>query len=481
MLPSYVILDLETTGGNPVHDRITEIAAVRIEGGLEVARWSSLVNPGISISPFIHSLTGISNEMVSKAPDFGEVASQLAELLKDAVLVAHNVRFDHGFLLNEFARLDIPLRIKTVCTVRLSRLLYPQHRSHGLDAIMQRHQLSTSARHRAMGDVEVVLAWLAIAAQELGAEQVRQHAATLLQGSAALPPLLETHVGDIPETAGIYQFFGEGPLPLYIGKSIKLRSRVMSHFQATSKEPREMRMAQEIRRVEWIETAGELGALLLEARLVKDRQPVYNRQLRRSNTLCAWQLDANPLARPLLTLVRGDDLHPLQFTRMYGVYRSKNQAITSLRELADTHTLCLHALGLESGKGRCFAHQIGRCKGVCCGEEKPELHYLRLQLALTGQKLQVWPHPGLVGLREHNAKSGRTDIHVFDQWCHLATVHDEAELAQALDSRQALAFDLDTYRLLLKHLAGSELIHFPRSGGSAAYILSTNLEFPHGN
>ena len=465
MLPCYVLLDLETTGGNPIHDRITEVAAVRIENGVEVARWSTLVNPATRISTFIQNLTGITNDMLTDAPGFDEVASHLLELLEGAVLVAHNARFDHGFLLNEFARVGICLRAKTLCTVRLSRQLYPQHRGHGLDAIMQRHGLTTSARHRAMGDVDMVLAWLRIAAKELGADQLAHHALMLLQGSAALPPQLETSVSDIPESAGVYLFYGEGPLPLYIGKSIKLRSRVMSHFQATSTQAREMRIAQEIRRIEWIETAGELGALLLEARLVKDQQPVYNRQLRRERTLCAWRLDSDPLARPLLTLVRGEDLQPQQFGQLYGVYRSKNQAVKSLRELADNHSLCPQALGLESGKGRCFAHQIGRCKGVCCAQEKPELHHLRLQLALALNRLQVWPHPGKIGLREHNPQTGRTDIHLFDQWSHLATVHDDAELEEALSARNVLAFDLDTYRLLLKHLvpshkAGRELIHF---------------------
>jgi DNA polymerase-3 subunit epsilon len=197
---------------------------------------------------------------------------------------------------------------------------------------------------------------------------------------------------------------------------------------------------------------------------VKEHQPVYNRQLRRENTLCAWRLDANPLARPLLTLVRGEALQPHEFAQLYGVYRSKTQAISSLRELADSHALCPQALGLESGKGHCFAHQIGRCKGVCCGLEKPALHHLRLQLALAQQKLQVWPYGGRIGLREHNPDSGRTDIHIFDQWCHLATVHDDTELEEALNTRRTLAFDLDTYRLLLKHFmrapgqAGPELI-----------------------
>jgi DNA polymerase-3 subunit epsilon len=465
MLPCYVLLDLETTGGNPVFDRITEIAAVRIEDGVEVARWSSLVNPGTSISSFIERLTGISNQIVASAPPFSDVAMPLLKLLQGAVLVAHNVRFDHGFLLNEFARMEITLRVKTLCTVRLSRMLYPQHRGHGLDAIMQRHGLQTSARHRAMGDVEVVRAWLAIATQELGAAQISHHAATLLQGSTALPPQLETALGDIPESPGVYLFYGETALPLYIGKSIKMRSRVLSHFQATGRAAREMRIAQEIRRIEWIETAGELGALLLEARLVKERQPVYNRRLRRERTLCAWRLEANPLARPLLNLVRGEDIAPQEFGQLYGLYRSKTQAIAGLRELADKHSLCPQALGLESGRGRCFAYQIGRCKGVCCDAEGPVLHHIRLQLVLAQQQLKVWPHAGKIGLREHHDASGRTDIHVFDQWCHLATVHDDSELEEALNARHPLAFDLDTYRMLITHVArpgkgGHEIIEF---------------------
>ena len=466
MLPCYLVLDLETTGGNPVHDRITEIAAVRIENGQEVARWSSLVNPGTTISMFIQKLTGISNQMVREAPRFADLAPRLLELLDGAVLVAHNARFDHGFLQNEFARMEMTLRVKTLCTVRLSRLLYPQHRSHGLDAIMQRHGLRSSARHRAMGDVDMVLAWLAIAARELDPDLIRAHASTLLQGSMALPPQLETPLTEVPESVGVYLLFGDSPLPLYIGKSVNMRKRVLSHFQASDKHSREMRIVQEVRRIECIETAGELGALLLEARLIKEKQPLHNRQLRRQSTLCAWRLDPDPLARPLLNLVRGNELDPAQFDRMYGVYRSKAEALTALRELADKHALCPQALGVESNQGHCFAHQIGRCKGVCCGMEKPQLHHLRLQLALAEHALKAWPYPGKIGLSEHNDQSSKTDIHVFHQWRHLATVHNDAELEEALGgANRVMAFDLDTYRLLVRHLAaprrsGVELIRF---------------------
>jgi DNA polymerase-3 subunit epsilon len=453
MLPCYVMLDLETTGGNAVHDRITEIAAVRVENGVETARWSTLVNPGVAIPPFIQPLTGISDAMVAKAPAFEDVAQTLLELLEGAVFVAHNVRFDHGFVVNELARLDLKLKTKTLCTVRLSRKLYPQHKGHGLDAILQRHGLHTMARHRAMGDVDVVLQWLKIATLELGADTVQRCAQDLLQGSACVPPQLETALGDIPDGPGVYLFYGEGALPLYIGKSVNIRSRVLSHFQASAKVAREMRILTEIRRVEWMETAGELGALLLESRLVKERQPVYNRQLRREKALCSWQLDEDAQANPLLKLVQMDAIAPDFWGQLYGTYRSKRQAQDALRLLAESHGLCPRLLGLESGKGACFACQIGRCKGACEGRESRVLHRVRVQLALAQQRLQAWPHPGRVGIREYRADTERTDIHVFDHWCHLATVSNLEELEELRQSRQtALAFDLDTYRLLQKRL-----------------------------
>lgn len=452
MLPCYVVLDLETTGGSAQHDRITEIAAVRVENGVETARWTTLVNPGVRIPPFIQALTGINDAMVADAPTFDEVASDLLEVLDGAVFVAHNVRFDHGFVQNELARLNIAFRVKTLCTVRLSRKLYPQHKGHGLDAILQRHGLHTMARHRAMGDVEVVLEWLKIATQELGQATVERMALELLQGSASVPPQLETAISDIPDTPGVYLFFGEGPLPLYIGKSVTMRTRVMSHFQSAAKVAREMRILTEIRRVEWIETAGELGALLLESRLVKEKQPVYNRQLRREKALCAWHLHEDPAANPLLKLVQFEDIAPEQWGQLYGSYRSKRQATDALRQLADSHALCPQLLGLESGKGPCFACQLGRCKGACKGSESLARHHLRLQMALAQQRLQAWPYSGRVAIREYQEQSGRTDIHVFEQWCHIATVNDPAELDAVSQTIHPLAFDLDTYRLLQKRL-----------------------------
>lgn len=459
MLPCFVLLDLETTGTNPVHDRITEVAVMRIEQGETVAQWSRLIDPGQRIPPFIQQLTGINDAMVAGAPSFAEVLPELLDVLQGAVLVAHNVRFDHGFLKQAAAREGVDLRVKTLCTVRLSRKLYPQARGHGLDAIMRRHGLHTTARHRAMGDVELLHQWLNIAQSELGTVAVETAAQDLLRGSASLPPHLETPMDEIPDTPGVYLFFGEGDLPFYIGKSVHLRSRVLSHFQSDHREARELRLSQEVRRVEWQETAGEFGALLLEMRLIKERQPLLNRQLRRDRQLCAWQLNDDPQARPLLTLVRGDALDPRQFSRFYGCYRSKRQALEELRSLAARHGLCPQALGLESGKGRCFAHQIGQCKGVCCGLETPQQHHVRLQMALAANRLRAWPYAGPVGLREYSAAHDRTDVHVFDQWRHLGTVRSEPDLAELMEGRRTIepgGFDLDIYRLLLGRLMGAK-------------------------
>ncbi len=453
MLKRYVLLDLETTGATPLKDRITEIALIKFEDGQEVDRWQTLVNPQTNIPDFIQSLTGITNEMVEDAPTFEQVAGELLDYLDDAVMCAHNVRFDHGFLKAEFKRIGITLKQKVLCTVKLSRKLYPQYKSHGLSAIIERHGFTCSQRHRAMGDVEVMAQLIALAKRELGSEALEAAVSELSKKTSLPSGIDEDVIDEIPENAGVYLFFGENNLPLYIGKSINLRARVMSHFSSDHRSTKEMRISQEIKRIEWIETAGEFGALLLESRLVKERQPIYNRQLRRERQLCAWQLAESADAKPLLRLIREDEITPENIGTLFGTFRSKKQATEVLRNIAEEHSLCLKALGLESGKGACFRSQIQRCKGVCCGKEAPELHYLRLQQALISLRLKSWQFEGKIGIKEHDPETSKTELHVFDQWCHIATVDDETQLEDAVESKYRFSFDLDTYKLLLKELS----------------------------
>ena len=453
MLKNYVLLDLETTGATPLKDRITEIALIRFNDGVEIDRWQTLVNPQTRIPEFIQGLTGITNQMVENAPTFDQVAGELLDYLDDAVMCAHNVRFDHGFLKAEFKRIGVNLKQKVLCTVKLSRKLYPQYKSHGLSAIIERHNLTCTQRHRAMGDVEVMAQLIALAKRDLGIE-VLDAAVAVISKKASLPSsIAEDLIDDIPDTSGVYLFFGENNLPLYIGKSVNLRARVMSHFSSDHSSTKEMRISQEIKHIEWIETAGEFGALLLESKLVKERQPIHNRQLRRERQLCAWQLTDQSDSEPLLKLIRHDEITPENMGGLFGTFRSKKQASEALKNLAEQNSLCLKLLGLETGKGPCFRYQIKRCKGACCGKESSELHYLRLQQALISLKIKSCGYEGKICIKEHDPITHKTELHVFDQWCHIATVKDESDLNEALHSQHIFSFDLDTYKLLLRELS----------------------------
>lgn len=146
-----VFVDLETTGGSTSEHRITEVGVVEV-GPAGVSRWSSLVDPQQSIPSFIQQLTGITNAMVRGAPTFDAIAPALFERLNGKLFVAHNASFDRGFLRGEFRRAGIAFDPDVLCTVRLSRALFPSEKRHGLDALVERHGLVPSDRHRALAD-----------------------------------------------------------------------------------------------------------------------------------------------------------------------------------------------------------------------------------------------------------------------------------------------------------------------------------------
>lgn len=460
-LPDMVFLDIETTGGSHLYDRITEIALVRIQNGEIVDTWQSLINPGKPIPITITHLTGITDEMVKDAPTFADIAPELYQYLEGVPLAAHNVRFDYGFLKAEYQRIEATLQLRTLCTVKLSRKMFPGHKGHGLDAIVRRHGLTTNARHRAMGDVILVIEYLEKARLALGSQNVIEEINYLTKGPSLPSGIDSKLVNEIPDSPGVYLFFGETDLPIYIGKSVKLRSRILNHFSSDHTSSKEMQIAQEVQHIEWIETAGELGALLLESKLIKDRQPVYNRMLRRNRQLHSIKLAETLNQVPWISFVSGNELDPYQFEFLYGLFGTKGAARAAIRKMAIEHRLCPRLLGLESGKGACFSYQLKKCTGVCAGKELAEIHYLRLKQALVSTRLQSWPYEGKIGIKEVDKLSGKTQIQIFEQWCHIATVEDEVQMDEAIQSRFQFSFNLDTYKLLTKTLRKTvEIIKF---------------------
>jgi DNA polymerase-3 subunit epsilon len=445
------IVDLETTGAHPAWNRVTEIAVVEVQAGEVVSEWSTLVNPGTSIPPAIQALTGITNEMVADAPAFEDLAQDLYERLEGRVFVAHNARFDYGFLRHEFERAGLRFQARTLCTVKLSRRLYPQHARHSLDSLIARHGLSLGssrhARHRALGDAQAVWQFLRVAAEERGADILQETVRRLAQ-LPSLPAHIErAEVDAIPESPGVYLFYGESGAPLYVGKSVNLRSRVLQHFSDDLRSPREAQIAREIRRIEWRRTGGELGALLLESRLVKELAPVFNRQLKRAPDLCGFLFDAAKLH-----LVQ-DNIDSETLPLLCGVFRSKRAALAALRGLADEHGLCLRALGFERpGKGACFRHQIKRCAGACAGKESVHLHHARAAAALAGLKAHAWPWRGPIGIVEEDSERESADVHVVNNWCLIGSAQSETEVADLLDGSPRARFDLDHYKILARHL-----------------------------
>jgi len=441
------IVDLETTGADPAADRVTEIALLEVDGFAVRSEWSTLVNPGTGIPGPIQALTGITDEMAAAAPRFAQVAEELHERLRGRIFVAHNARFDYGFLRREFDRIGIRFSAKTLCTVRLSRRLYPGEPRHNLDSLIARHGIDCRQRHRAMGDADALWQFLRIAEREHG-EEVVAVAARQIARQPTLPPQLDRAAVDaVPEAPGVYLFYDEGGRPLYIGKSNSMRTRVMSHFSGTLSE-KAVALSKRVRRIDWKRTAGELGALLLEARLVKELAPEFNRQLRAAEGLCGFAFDGRRLRFAGAHEIDGDTL-PF----VHGVFRSKRAALQALRALADEHRLCLQALGFESGpQNACFRHQIGRCAGVCAGRESVHLHQARLAAALAAWKAADWPHPGPLGIVEKNGESEETEVHVVDRWCYLGAARSDAEVAELLEGGRRGRFDFDHYRILARHL-----------------------------
>ena len=220
-----------------------------------------------------------------------------------------------------------------------------------------------------------------------------------------------------------------------------------------------MQMVQQIEHIETIETAGEFGALLLEANIIKSRQPLFNQRLRRSGRLYGihWHPDESPV--PEIATI--DQLEPSTLGDTYGLFRSKKQLQETLRKLATDHQLCLKLLNLEKGKGPCFAYQLHKCRGACIGDEAVEQHHARLQTALLPIRLRTWPYKGAIGIRETHPDNDRQEIHVINHWQYLGSATDEQEITGILESNNPWKLDIDIYRILEKGLRSSrDIVYF---------------------
>lgn len=459
--PTLAFVDIETTGSHFERDRITEVAIITY-GPQGLQRWSRLIDPAQFIPENIQKLTGITPEMVAGHGVFARHAKDILEQLQGKIFVAHNARFDYGFIKASMKRAGYDFTAKVLCTVKLSRRLFPEQDRHNLDTLIQIHNLHVEDRHRAMTDADLLLQFWQIIEKRWTHEELLSHIDALLQRPAIPSHLDAALIDEIPEQPGVYIFYAENRFPLYIGKSRSMRTRVLSHFQNTQ-DRKALKLSMQVRDLDWIQTGGELGALLLEARLIKERLPTLNIQLRRSRELCSWQLSESAQGYLQPSLVNADQIDWGVQEDLYGVFASRKEAMSMLSYIAKEHDFCELRLGLEkppkkskkdllenSAKSAtpCFAYQLKRCRGACVGIEKALVFNWRLKEAMASWHLKTWPYRGPIGIREDQ------DIHVLDRWRYLGSAANESEIEELLLAGEP-EFDLDIYKILKKHLAKS--------------------------
>ena len=368
----YAIIDIETTGGNPRADKITEIAVLVHDGNSVVSEFTTLINPECRIPYHISALTGITNEMVAHAPKFFEIARYLIELTDNQVFVAHNVSFDYGFVRSEFQRLGYEYKREQLCTVSLSRKLFPGHRSYSLGRLCDELKIPINGRHRAMGDA-IATAELFSMLLEAGKSPYGGHLVQLSGIPAEIHPDLDPGIfSKLPEAPGVYYFYNRDLELIYIGKSRNIKSRVLSHFNraVTGKA---MQMRSQIADISFEVTGSELIALLRESYEIKKHKPLFNRAQRRS--LFRYGLftgkDENGYIRFYYEKITETDTLPVV------CFATKAEALGFLNGIVNKFGLCQKLCGIYGSAHHCFHYEIGLCQGACTGKESPATYNLR--------------------------------------------------------------------------------------------------------
>lgn len=447
----FYILDCETTGGRALRDRMTELAWIKVEHGKITEHWHSLFDPEIPIPPWIVEITGINSAMVVDAPRFADMADEISQALQGEVIVAHNARFDYGFLKNEFKRLNKTFTAKTLCSVKLSRALYPEMKGHGLDKIIARCNIELESRHRAMSDVLAVLAFFNKISEQQP-EGLLQEKIKLILKKPSLPSHLDVaEIDKLPDLPGVYYFYGKEDDLLYVGKSVEIQTRVKSHFVQDHQSGTDAKLSRTIYHIDYQRTPSDFGAQLLESKEIKRLSPSYNQRLRRVSQLYQLQLNENEAGYLTVKIkpAQGETTDP----NHYGLYRSQFQAKSALKKIATEHGLCQKLLGLEAtSKGPCFGYQLHQCEGACCGKEPSSQYNARLLESLTEKKKVDWPWEGPILIKEVDVHDEEQSVaHLIDQWHYLGQCKLEDTLDLSAHPTED-SFDLDIYHILVRFL-----------------------------
>ena len=379
-LKNYAIVDIETTGGKTNRDRITEIGIVIFDGEKVIDKYETLINPERSIPSQITQITGITDDMVSDAPKFYEVAKKIVEMTKGLIFVAHNVRFDYGFLKEEFKSLGFTFTRRQLCTVRLSREKLPGLKSYSLGNIIKHFNIKVNSRHRALDDALATAELMKIIFNKTDPTKTIQMMINRGIKESKLPRgVTMDYLQNLPESVGVYYFRNDYDVIVYIGKAINIKKRVMQHFSKVSKKAE--KLARMVSQIDYVETGSELVALLHESSEIKANKPEINKAQKNSNYpyFVHQYYDKHGYAccgilKDTVKNAKGKDI--------IGYYKSIPSAKSHLNSAVHNFQLCQTKVGLNTNEGSCFYMGIGKCNGACTGHEEANEYNVRAQDSL---------------------------------------------------------------------------------------------------
>lgn len=438
-------VDVETTGTSFNRDKIIDIGIIRVENEKIVETFESLIDPQSYLPQEITNLTGISCLELASAPTFYSLKDKILSLLDQAVFVAHNANFDYRFVKSEFKRCSTSFNSKRLCTVKLSRLLYPRYKKHNLDSLIQRHKLKNTKRHRGFGDAHIVYQFYHKALKS-NSERFANTVSKLLYSNSNLIPGKEGLIKNLKCFPGVYVFYDKKNTPLYVGKSVNVKKRVQSHFSITS-SPTDLKLSARTTFVETIRTAGELEALVLESSLIKKLSPLYNRLLKNKSEFVVAELTDNIGSFFEIKLRNTNKISEESLKNIVGVFKSIKQAKNYLAQKAQEYSLCDKLLGLQKTKNRCFGFSLGRCKGACFGLENHLKYNLRVMGAFFKDKFKPWPFESPIIIEE--GSSEEKTFHLVDKWCYLGKVKENLD---SILNDKHYDFDLDIYKILYRFI-----------------------------
>jgi DNA polymerase-3 subunit epsilon len=370
---TFVVVDLETTGGSATVDSITEIGAVKVRGGEVLGEFQTLVNPGVGIPPFIVVLTGITDAMVAPAPLIGEVLPAFLEFAHGAVLVAHNAPFDLGFLRAAAERHDMvwpaPRKIDTAVLARrvLTRDETPNCK---LSTLAKLFRTSTEPCHRALADARAtvdVLHGLIARVGNLGVQTLDELESFTRQVSEAQRRKRYLAEG-LPSAPGVYVFRDADDRPLYVGTSRDLRTRVRQYFVSSENRTRMAEMINAAERVEAVVCAHPLEAEVRELRIIAAHKPPYNRRSKFPERVVWLKLTVE--AYPRLSIVREVRDDGSTYLGPFSSRRAADAALTAIHEALPLRQ-CTTKLSVRRPSPACVLAELGRCGAPCQHAETP--------------------------------------------------------------------------------------------------------------